>query len=98
MIARQEKPTPDEGHKWPPIINLSEAGGYYFEVGSAELGPDFKTALVDKGAPRILEIAAEYPDVDVIEVIGHTDEQPIKHRSSTLDGALLEALRTGDVA
>lgn len=47
-----------QGHKWPPIINLSEAGGYYFDVGSAELSEEFKAALVDKVAPKILQIVS----------------------------------------
>jgi outer membrane protein OmpA-like peptidoglycan-associated protein len=89
---------PAQGHKWPPIINLSEAGGYYFDVGSAELSEEFKAALVDKVAPKILQIAVEYPDVDVIEVIGHTDEQVIRRRFSNLDGTLIDALKTGNVA
>ena len=41
-----------KGHNWPPIINLSEAGGYYFATGSAELTPSFatelRTVVVDK--------------------------------------------------
>lgn len=97
-IATEHAKGLNPGHKWPPIINLSEAGGYYFEVGSAELGEDFRVALVEKVTPKILQIAAEYPDVDVIEVIGHTDEQTIKRRFSNLDSALLEALKTGNVA
>ena len=32
-------------HDWPPIINLSEAGGYYFPVGSAELSAEFERKL-----------------------------------------------------
>jgi hypothetical protein len=32
-------------HDWPPIINLDEAGGYYFEVGSAKLSAEFETKL-----------------------------------------------------
>jgi hypothetical protein len=87
-----------QAHKWPPIINLSETGGYYFDVGSAELSEEFKAALVEKVAPKILQIAAEYPDVDVIEVIGHTDEQIIRRRFSNLDGTLIDALKTGNVA
>jgi hypothetical protein len=87
-----------QGHKWPPIINLSEAGGYYFDVGSAELSEEFNSALVDKVAPKILQIALEYPDVDVIEVIGHTDEQIIRRHFSNLDGMLIDALKTGNVA
>ena len=89
---------PERAHNWPPIINLSEAGGYYFDVGSAELSEEFKAALVDKVAPKILEIAAAYPDVDVIEVIGHTDEQTIRRRFSNLDGMLIDALKSGNVA
>lgn len=84
--------------KWPPIINLSEAGGYYFEVGSAELSDDFKVALTDKVVPKILQIAAEYPDVNVVEVIGHTDEQTIKRRYSNLDSTLIDVEKTGNVA
>src|SRR6516165_11584757 len=64
------------GHNWPPIINLSEAGGYYFATGSAVLTPDFATALRTVVINRLLQIAESF-DVDVIEVIGHTDEQPV---------------------
>jgi hypothetical protein len=80
------------------VISLSEADGYYFEVGSAELSGDFKAALVDKVAPKILHIANEYLDVNVIEVIGHTDEQIIRQRHSNLDTSLIDVLETGDVA
>lgn len=88
---------PDQEHKWPPIINLSEAGGYFFEVGSAELTDEFKAALVDKVGPKILQIAAAYPDVDIIEVVGHTDEQIIRRRTSNLDSTLIDVIRTGNV-
>src|SRR5215471_13601633 len=64
------------GHNWPPIINLSEAGGYYFATGSAVLTPDFAMALRTIVIARLLQIAESF-DVDVIEVIGHTDEQPV---------------------
>jgi hypothetical protein len=95
---RPARKGPERAHQWPPIINLSEAGGYYFDVGSAELSEEFKAALVDKVAPKILQIAGEYPDVDIIEVIGHTDEQTIRRRFSKLDGTLIDALKTGNVA
>lgn len=75
-------------HNWPPIISLSEADGYFFKVGSAELDDTFKARLRDKIVPRLIELAHEYK-VDVIEVIGHTDEQPIVQRSSNLDQSLL---------
>ena len=76
-----------KGHNWPPIINLSEAGGYYFATGSAELTPNFATELRTVVVDKLLEIADSY-DVDVIEVIGHTDEQPVNGRPSNLDRAL----------
>ena len=81
------KPTEDKehkGHDWPPIINLSEAGGYFFAAGSAELRFDFETALRTVVVNRLLQIAESF-DVDVIEVIGHTDEQPVTSRASNLD-------------
>jgi flagellar motor protein MotB len=74
-------------HDWPPIINLSEAGGYYFATGSADLTPDFELALRTVVVDRLLQIARSF-DVDVIEVIGHTDEQPINNRVSNLDRTL----------
>ena len=76
-----------KGHNWPPIINLSEAGGYYFATGSAELTPNFATELRTVVVDKLLEIADSY-DVDVIEVIGHTDERPVGGRSSNLDRTL----------
>ena len=76
-----------KGHNWPPIINLSEAGGYYFATGSAELTANFATELRTVVVERLLEIADSY-DVDVIEVIGHTDEQPVNGRLSNLDRSL----------
>jgi flagellar motor protein MotB len=72
------------GHTWPPIINLSEAGGYFFATGSAELTPNFAAALRTVVIERLLDIAQEF-DVDVIEVIGHTDEQAVASRPSNLD-------------
>jgi flagellar motor protein MotB len=92
LAAAAVKPADDSDtkkgqHNWPPIINLSEAGGYYFATGSAELTPNFATELRTVVVDRLLEIADAY-DVDVIEVIGHTDEQPVNGRASNLDRAL----------
>jgi flagellar motor protein MotB len=75
------------GHHWPPIINLSEAEGYFFATGSAELTPNFIAALHGAVVDRLLEIAKTF-DVDVIEVIGHTDEQPVTNQNSNLDRKL----------
>jgi flagellar motor protein MotB len=91
LAAAAVKPADDgdtkKGHNWPPIINLSEAGGYYFATGSAELTPNFALSLRTLVVDRLLEIADSY-DVDVIEVIGHTDEQPVNGRGSNLDRTL----------
>jgi flagellar motor protein MotB len=75
------------GHTWPPIINLSEADGYFFATGSADLTLDFEMALQTAVVTRLLHIAESF-DVDVIEVIGHTDEQPVSNRVSNLDRTL----------
>jgi flagellar motor protein MotB len=100
VLARSVPATPEEiakiverglgsqqvgsGHKWPPIINLSEAGGYFFRTGSAELSPAFREALLDSTPRRIAEYIKEF-DVDVIEVVGHTDERPLGGGPSNLD-------------
>jgi flagellar motor protein MotB len=81
------------GHQWPPIISLSEAGGYSFTVGSAELSTPFHDQLVNKTIGEILENIKKY-EVDVIEVVGHTDEQPIGNRPSNLDRDLLAVLNS----
>jgi len=85
------KPTTDadhrNGHNWPPIINLSEADGYFFAAGSAELTPGFAAALRGAVIDRLLQIADAF-DVNVIEVIGHTDEQPVTSHVSNLDRRL----------
>jgi flagellar motor protein MotB len=87
------------GHQWPPIINLSEANGHYFKTGSAELAPDFRRELMSNVPERIIQLIQQY-DVDVIEVVGHTDEQPIGVRPlgvrpSNLDQGLVPVLRNG---
>lgn len=90
-IARATKGADD----WPPIISLSEASGHFFERGSAELSPQFSFALTDKIVPQLQKIISTY-GADVVEVIGHTDEQAITPRPSNLDRSLLLVLRNGD--
>jgi flagellar motor protein MotB len=85
-------------HDWPPIINLTEAKGYFFEKGKAELTADFKMLLRTKVVDEVLDLAQQF-GVTTIEVIGHTDEQKIAPRSSNLDGSLLDILRnSGNVS
>ncbi|MGE0677200.1 hypothetical protein [Pseudolabrys sp.] len=83
-----------EGHKWPPIIALNDANGRFFKSGSAEVDAAFRQQLVDgpqSTAAHIARLMKEY-DVDVIEVVGHTDEQPVGNRQSNLDSDLVPAL------
>jgi flagellar motor protein MotB len=81
------------GHQWPPIIRMSEADGYFFRSGSAELSPTFRDALASKTPSEILNYMRKY-DVDIIEVVGHTDERPIGGRQfSNLDRDLLPVLK-----
>jgi flagellar motor protein MotB len=81
------------GHQWPPIIRMSEADGYFFRSGSAELSPTFRDALTSKTPSEILNYMRKY-DVDIIEVVGHTDERPIGGRQfSNLDRDLLPVLK-----
>lgn len=84
--------TSDGGHKWPPIIRLTDSEGFRFKSGSAELSSEFRTSLTKNVPDKILEIAKKF-DVDVIEVVGHTDEQPVGARQSNLDRELAGVLR-----
>jgi outer membrane protein OmpA-like peptidoglycan-associated protein len=86
-------PAGPSGHQWPPIIRMSEADGYYFKTRSAELSPAFHDTLVYDTPREILEYMRKY-DVDVIEVVGHTDERPMGTRQfSNLDRDLTAVLQ-----
>lgn len=80
------------GHQWPPIIRLSEADGNFFKTGSAELSPEFREKLMTSTPEQIVALIKKY-DVDVIEVVGHTDEQPVGLRQSNLDRDLVPVLK-----
>lgn len=82
----------ESGHNWPPIITLSEANGYFFASGSAEVPAKLLAVLKGEVVSRLLALISEY-NVDVIEVIGHTDQQPVIPRQSNLDHMLLPNIR-----
>lgn len=71
-------------HEWPPIISLSEASGYFFRSGSAELTDKFTTDLSGSISTQIADNLKRY-GVDIVEVIGHTDEQPLSRSGSNMD-------------
>jgi flagellar motor protein MotB len=92
VVESRSQPAAPAGHNWPPIIKLSEADGYYFAVGSADLAPEFAQHLRTTIVPQLLETISRY-QVDVVDVIGHTDEQPISVRTSNMDRELLNVVR-----
>lgn len=75
--------------QWPPFLSLSEAGGYYFDSGKATLRPEFERNLQTQIVPMLVRYVADY-DVNVIEVIGHTDEVPMSG-TSNLDQLIIAA-------
>ncbi len=80
------------GHKKseePPFFNLSEEGGYYFDTGQATLRPDVKRKLEQEVIPRLRKYVDDY-GIDVVEVVGHTDEVPMSGISN-LDKQLILA-------
>ena len=84
-----EKARAGKKGEWPPFFSLSEAGGYYFESGKATLRPDFERKLRSTIIPALKKNIEEY-GVDVVEVIGHTDEVPMVGQSN-LDQTLIRA-------
>jgi hypothetical protein len=91
LIGLGQKAQKEGSHDWPPIINLHEADGYNFEKGSAELTAVFEGRLKSIIIPELVQLTQQY-GVDIIEVVGHTDEQPVSQRTSNLDRTLLDAL------
>lgn len=71
----------------PPIITLDEASGHTFDSGSASLSISFEEALREAIIPNLNTILNDY-DVNVIEVIGHTDSQTVSVSQSNLDQEL----------
>ncbi|MDB5561753.1 MAG: hypothetical protein JWN11_1171 [Hyphomicrobiales bacterium] len=92
VAALSARAGPDaNGHNWPPIITLSD-DGFSFEVNSAELTPQFRNRLQTDVTDQVLALIQRY-NVDVVEVVGHTDEQPIRSsRGSTMDTQAVSAM------
>ena len=86
----------EAGNNWPPIISLPEAENYSFKLGSTQLTESFKGQLSNEIVNQILQTLAEY-DADLIEVIGHTDLQPMSMaKVSNLDKSALKYFETAD--
>jgi flagellar motor protein MotB len=92
ILARKDERKLDQ----PPIITLNETQGYYFKSGSSGLNDEFAEKLRTIVIPQLARRGKEY-NAHIIEVIGHTDEQPVRKpfmfNASTLDGELLNFVR-----
>jgi len=82
----------------PPIINLRETEGHSFDSGNAILEEGFKQKLKNEITKKLLEIKKEFNNVNVIEVIGHTDGVPTGVRNSNLDEELENAVKNNDIS
>lgn len=78
-------------HDWPPIINLDDAKKNYFQSGSAELTGTFAQLLDTTITDEIASNLSLY-GANIVEVIGHTDEQPVAREKSNLDDTLISAI------
>jgi hypothetical protein len=75
----------------PPIITLKEADGYFFPSGSAALSSEFAARVTSAITPLLVEFGTKY-QATIIEVVGHTDEQPVRQTlsRSSMDRDLLD--------
>jgi hypothetical protein len=81
----------------PPIITLKEADGYFF-ASAAQIGGGFAERLRSVVGPQLAGLGKRY-GAGIIEVVGHTDEQPLKLGlpRTTLDRRLLDFLHNRTV-
>lgn len=80
----------------PPIINLPETLGFSFSSGQALLSTGFENLLKDDIIPKLIVIKEKH-NVNVIEVIGHTDGV-ITGGYSNLDTELENAVANRDIS
>lgn len=71
----------------PPLIPLTETESFLFPTGSYGLSQDFLDRLDRKYVNEVKPTIKAF-DVNVVEVIGHTDGQPSGRRASNLDWRL----------
>lgn len=68
----------------PPIIVIEDEEAYRFASGSAEIPPSMKTYIKNKIVPEIERNTQQY-QINVVELIGHTDGQANGSAASNLD-------------
>jgi flagellar motor protein MotB len=80
--------------KAPPIIVIQDTGSYQFQSGSAAL-PESLNRYIRQQLVAQIESNAEQYQIDVVEIIGHTDGQVNQGAVSNLD-QVLETVATGN--
>ncbi len=80
--------------KAPPIIVIQETGTYQFQSGSAALPEPLTRYIRQQLVSQIESNAAQY-QIDVVEIIGHTDGLVNQGGVSNLD-QMLETVATGN--
>ena len=75
----------------PPILVIPTNN--YFQLGKATLEPEFRARLLDEYAPKLVA-AVQKHGLQVIEIVGHTDEVAIENATSNLDKRLLPFLNS----
>ncbi|MES1022054.1 flagellar motor protein [Gloeocapsa sp. BRSZ] len=68
----------------PPILVIEDEGAYRFASGSAEIPPAMNAYIKNKIVPEIERNTKEY-QINVVEIIGHTDGQGNGNATSNLD-------------
>ncbi len=92
QLASLRTTTPNAVTDKPPIITLSDASGYSFDLGDASLSQGFRDRLRDEIIQRLHDLGKLHR-AEIIEVIGHTDTVNMPTRTSTLDTQLGPFLR-----
>ncbi|AFZ30213.1 hypothetical protein Glo7428_1655 [Gloeocapsa sp. PCC 7428] len=68
----------------PPILVIEDEGAYRFASGSAEIPPAMNAYIKNKIVPEIERNTKEY-QINVVEIIGHTDGQGNGNATNNLD-------------
>ena len=79
-------------HRKPPNIVLSEGKQYTFKSGNAAISGEFADRFKQNEMKKVIEALNSTSNVEVVEIIGHTDRQPVRKKSSNLDAELYRVL------
>jgi outer membrane protein OmpA-like peptidoglycan-associated protein len=90
LIAITKYTTSNRANTGTPPILLIPDENYRFDPGSAVVPPAMLVYINKEIAPRIEERTKEF-NINTVEIIGHTDEQPIGASISNLDNTLERA-------